>query len=143
MPVWLIIIIVVVSVAAVGGLAFFFIRKAVKKRMAEQTEIVNQNKMVISLFVIEKKKAKINEVNLPKSVVDQIPKMLKMKKLSIVTAKIGPQVMPLICDDKVFNDIPEKTNVKVEIAGIFIVGVVKEKGSNKIKSSKNNRKKHR
>ena len=46
--------------------------------------------------------------------------------MPIVKAKIGPRVMSLMCDPKVFDQIPIKAEVKAEVSGIYIVGEEKE-----------------
>jgi hypothetical protein len=46
----------------------------------------------------------------------------------IVKAKIGPQVMDLLCDEDIFNKLPERKSVNVELAGIFIAGIKQQKG---------------
>ena len=38
-------------------------------------------------------------------------------------AKVGPKVMSLMCDPKVFNTIPVKKEVKAMVSGIYITGV--------------------
>ena len=54
---------------------------------------------------------------------DQIPKYMQLKKMPVVKAKIGPKITTLLCDEKVFKDLPVKKMVKVDIAGIYIVGI--------------------
>ncbi|MFW5808167.1 MAG: hypothetical protein ACOC2H_06420 [Spirochaetota bacterium] len=98
-------------------------RKRMNKKMEEQKALVNQHKMPASIFVIEKKKGKISEAKLPKSVVDQVPAIYKLRKMPLVTAKIGPQVVTLVCEDDIFDKLPEKKNINVELAGIFIVSI--------------------
>jgi hypothetical protein len=41
-------------------------------------------------------------------------------KMPLVKAKVGPQVTTLMCDPKVFEVLPIKRNVRVELAGIYI-----------------------
>jgi hypothetical protein len=41
----------------------------------------------------------------------------------IVKAKIGPKVMSLVCDAKIFDLIPVKKEVKAVISGIYIMDV--------------------
>ena len=48
--------------------------------------------------------------------------------MPIVKAKIGPQVMSLICDDAIFEEIPVKREVKAMISGIYIVSVKNIRG---------------
>jgi uncharacterized membrane protein YqiK len=115
------IIIAVVIVALVVGFKIF--RSRMAKRVEKQQAIVNQHKVTTSIFVIEKKKGKIGDARLPKSVTDQIPTIYKIRKLPLVTAKVGPQIVTLICEENVFKKLPEKKNVRVDLAGIFIVSI--------------------
>ena len=52
-------------------------------------------------------------------VVDQVPKCIAFE-IPLVKAKIGPSVT-LLCDDKVFKTTTK--DGRVELAGIFIVGI--------------------
>ena len=65
---------------------------------------------------------------LPKMVLDQTPKALRGRKMPIVKAKIGPRVMSLMCDPKVYDQIPIKAEVKAEVSGIYIVGIKSVRG---------------
>lgn len=119
------IIIAVVVAGLVAG--FIFLRKKFRKRMNDQDSIVNQHKVVTSILVLEKRKDKVTNANMPKAVIAQIPKLYKIKKMPLVKAKIGPQVMDLLCDDSVFDKLPERKTVRVELAGIFIAGLLPDK----------------
>ena len=57
----------------------------------------------MNLYIIDMKMMKITEANLPKVVLEQVPKYMKRAKLPIVKVKVGPKVMSLICDAKVFE----------------------------------------
>ena len=120
--VWIVYGIILVVIIA-GFIAFRIIRKRLKKKVDDQKAMVEHNKRTVSIFVIEKKKAKISEANLPKMVADQIPAIYKLKKLPLITAKVGPQIITLICEDSLYDQIPDKKNVTVDVAGIFIAGV--------------------
>lgn len=111
-------------VIAVIAVVFIFLRKKFKKKVDDQQALVNQHKVVTTILVLEKKKDRLSNANIPKSVIDQIPKIYKIRKVPLVKAKIGPQVMDLICDEDVFDKLPERKSVKVELAGIFIAGVL-------------------
>ena len=74
-------------------------------------------------LVIDKKKLKIKDSNLPKVVQDQVPFYLRFRKEPLVKAKIGPKITTLMCDEKVFKELPVKRQVKVDIAGMYIVGL--------------------
>ncbi len=128
---WLIIIVVVIGAIFVG---LYFLNKWAYKKMDTQQTMIDKMKQSMSIYVIDKKRDKITNVNMPKAVIEQMPKMYKKMKLCFVQAKIGPQIMTLICDKKLFEAIPVKKNVKAEIAGIYIVGVAGVKTEKEIKA---------
>jgi len=124
--------------AVVLILAFLYLRlrKKMKSRADEQQTLVEQHKQTVSMLILDKRMDKITNANMPKSVMAQVPKMYKLKKVPLVKAKMGPQVMDFLCEEDVFDKIPVKKSVNVELAGIFIAGV---KGD-KPKSTKGKRK---
>ncbi|MCC8097529.1 MAG: hypothetical protein LIO44_03020, partial [Eubacterium sp.] len=79
-------------------------------------------------------------VNLPKIVKDQMPKLGKHMKMYFVQAKIGPQIVTLITDKNVYNAIPVKKNVKAEIAGLYIVSIAGLKSAQEMKQKKKDKK---
>ena len=54
---------------------------------------------------------------------------MRRSKLPIVKAKVGPKISILIADEKVFDLIPVKKEVKAEVSGLYIVGVKGIRGS--------------
>jgi hypothetical protein len=76
-----------------------------------------------SLLIIDKKRMKLNESGLPKIVLESTPKYLRRSKVAVVKAKIGPKVMTLMCDEKIFPMLPIKKEVKAVISGIYIMDV--------------------
>ena len=56
-------------------------------------------------------------------VIYQAPKLMRRTKLPIVKAKIGPKISILIADEKIFELIPVKKEVKADVSGLYIVGV--------------------
>ncbi|HPI90474.1 MAG TPA: hypothetical protein PK859_14305 [Spirochaetota bacterium] len=114
------IILAVVVALLVAG--YFFLRKKMKAKLDDQQSLVNQHKVPVSILVLEKRKDRVTNANIPKSVMEQIPKIYKVRKVPIVKAKIGPQVMDLLCDEDVFDKLPERKTVRVDLAGIFIAG---------------------
>ena len=56
-------------------------------------------------------------------VIDQTPKLMRRSKLPIVKAKVGPRIAIMIADEKVFDLIPIKKEIKAEVSGLYIVGV--------------------
>ena len=130
------IIIIITLIVGVVLFGLFWLNKKASKKMDAHQEMVNRSKQTTTIFVIDKKKAKITEVNMPKIVTEQMPKIYKFLKLYFVPAKIGSQILTLICDKKVFNAITVKKNVKVELAGIYIVSVVGMKTDKELKEIK-------
>lgn len=122
MTYWIpIVIILVVMIGALVGL-YFFGRKQQKKQDA-QREQMEAAKQTVSMLIIDKKRLPIKSSGLPQMVIDQTPKLLRRSKLPIVKAKIGPRIMTLVADEKVFDMIPVKKEVKATVSGIYILGV--------------------
>lgn len=128
--------IIAVIVAGIIIFALYTINKKLSVKMGNNQELIERSKQTTSIFVIDKKKSKIKEINLPKSVIDQMPKVYKFLKLHFVQAKIGSQIMTLMCDKRTFNAISIKKNIKVEIAGIYIVSVIGMKSVEELKQIK-------
>lgn len=122
---------VIVLAIVAGGL--YFLNKKATAKMGEAESFIKQNKQLTSIFVIEKKRDKITNVNMPKLVMDQVPFYQKILKNYFVQAKVGPQIITLMCDKTVFNALTEKKNIKVELAGIYIVKVVGMKSKEEMK----------
>ena len=71
---------------------------------------------------------KITESGLPKIAIDQTPKYMRWTKVPVVKAKIGPKVMTLMADEKVFQSLPVKTEAKVDVSGIYITRIRSVRG---------------
>ena len=52
-----------------------------------------------------------------------MPKSEKIRKTNLVRAKGSPQIVTLMCDKPVYQVLPVKKNVKVDLAGMYIVGI--------------------
>jgi hypothetical protein len=117
---WAIIVSVVLVIIVA---ALYFLNRWAGKRMATQNEMVEKHKQTATIYIIDKKKDKVTNANLPKAMLSQIPRMGRMMKMPLVKAKIGKDIMTLMCDNKVFPALPVKKNVTVEMAGIYIVGM--------------------
>ena len=127
-----IILLVVLGVAAVVAGLYFLNRWAYKKMDAQQS-LIDSQKMTQTIYVIDKKRDKVTNINLPKAVISQMPKTAKLMKMCFVQAKIGPQIMTFMCDKNVYAALPVKKSVKVELAGIYIVNMVGMKSKEEIK----------
>ena len=118
-----IVAIVVLVVMIVLLVVLYFVGKKMQKRQDENNAMLQANKQYVSMLIIDKKRMKIKESGLPQAVIDQTPKALRGSKMPIVKAKIGPQIMSLICDEKIFEDVPVKKEVKAAVSGIYILEV--------------------
>jgi len=115
------IVIAVILVAALIGLYFF--GKKAQKKQDEQREQLEAAKQTVSMLIIDKKRMKMKDAGLPAIVLEQTPKLLRGSKLPIVKAKVGPQIMSLVCDEKIFDNVPVKKEVKAVVSGIYITDV--------------------
>ncbi|MDF1617728.1 hypothetical protein [Petrocella sp. FN5] len=120
---WWQILLIVLAVVAVVLAILYFVGKKMQKKADGQQAMIDQQKMTVTILVIDKKKMRIKDSNLPKIVQDQVPAYLKLRKMPLVKAKIGPKISTLMCDEKVFKELPIKKNVKVDIAGMYIIGI--------------------
>lgn len=123
MSTFLNVLIVILIVLVVGLAALYFFGKKAQKKQAQQQEQIEAAKQTVSMLVIDKKRMKLKESGLPQIVIDQTPKLMRGSKLPIVKAKVGPRIMTLVCDAKVFDLVPVKKEVKAVISGIYIVDV--------------------
>lgn len=126
----LIITLIVLAVLIAITVVLYFLGKKAQKRQEEQQAQIEQYKQTVSMLIIDKKKMKLKEAGLPQQVIEQTPKLMRGQKLPIVKAKVGPQIMSLICDDKIFDEIPVKKEVKAVVSGIYITGFKSLHGKN-------------
>ena len=123
MKTWMIVsIVVVVVLVALIAILYYFGKKAQKKQ-AQQQEMLEANKQTVSMLIIDKKRMRLKDAGLPQVVLDQTPKMMRRSKLPIVKVKVGPQIMSLICDEKIFDTVPVKKEVKAVVSGIYVLSV--------------------
>lgn len=123
MKTWMIVLIVVAVVIVAAVIALYFLGKKAQKKQNEQQAALEANKQTVSMLIIDKKRMKLRDAGLPQMVLDQTPKLMRGSKLPIVKAKVGPQIMSLICDEKIFDSVPVKKEVKAVVSGLYILGV--------------------
>ena len=119
MKIFLIVLLVIIVVFVI----LYFVGKKAQKKQAEQQALLEESKQTISMLIIDKKRMKIKESGLPAVVIEQAPKLMRNSKMPIIKAKVGPQIMSLICDDKIFDSVPVKKEVKATVSGIYITAV--------------------
>ncbi len=121
---WITITLIVIAVIAViVGLLVLLYKKKVVPKYNEYESLLNENKIVLSIFIIDKYKDKLANQNFPKSVVEQIPKVARLRKFPLVKAKVGTQIMTLIVDERIFKRVPVKKMVKAELAGMYLMNI--------------------
>ena len=119
-------VILVVLIAAV--VVLYFLGRKAQKKQAEQQEQIEAYKQTVSMLIIDKKRMKLKDAGLPAAVIEQTPKLLRGSKLPIVKAKVGPQVMTLVCEESIFESVPVKKEVKATVSGIYITKVTGVRG---------------
>ena len=123
------IVLLVILVVLVGLLiGLYFFGKKTQKKQEEQQAQIEASKQTVSMLVIDKKKMKIKESGLPKVVYEQTPKYMRWAKVPVVKAKVGPKVMTLMADERVFASLPVKTEAKVVVSGLYITEIKSVRG---------------
>lgn len=116
-------LLIITAILLIALVVLYFVGKRMQKKQAEQQEMMEANKQNISMLIIDKKRMKLREAGLPQMVVDQTPRLMRGSKVPVIKAKIGPQIMTLICDEKIFDSVPVKKEVKAVVSGIYVLGV--------------------
>ena len=116
------IVILVILIGVLVGLYIF--GKKAEKKQAEQQEQMAAAAQVVSMLIIDKKKLRLKEAGLPQMVVDNTPKYLRRTKVPVVKAKIGAKIMTLMCENKVFEVLPVKKEVKAVVSGLYIQSLI-------------------
>lgn len=101
----------------------YFVGKNLQKKQEAQQAQINAAAQNVTMLIIDKKRMKLKDAGLPAIVMEQTPKMLRGSKLPIVKAKVGPKVMTFICDERIFDYVPLKKEVKAVVSGIYITSV--------------------
>lgn len=122
-----VILVILVILAIVLGVLYYFGRK-LEKRQVETQATIDAAKQVVTLMAIDKKKMKIKDAGLPAIVYEQTPWYAKRAKIPVVKAKIGSRIMTMIADEKVFLQLPLKTEAKVVISGMYITDIKSVRG---------------
>ena len=123
MSTFTIVLLVILAVLIVVVVALYFLGKKAQQKQSEQQAQIDAMKQTVSMLIIDKKRMKLRDAGLPQAVIEQTPKWLRGSKLPVVKAKVGPQVMSLICDEKIFDSVPIKKEVKAVVSGIYITDV--------------------
>ena len=129
MPLWLTIILIILAVVAAILVVLYFVGSKLQKRQAEQQSMMEAMAQTVSMLIIDKKKMKLKDAGFPPMVYEQTPKYLRRAKVPVVKTKVGPRIMTLMCDEKVFAVLPVKQEAKVVVSGIYITAIKSVRGS--------------
>ena len=124
-----IVLLVILVVLIIAMVVLYFLGKKAQKRKDEQDAQIAATAQVVPMLIIDKKRMRIKDAGLPQAVVDQTPKMMRRSKLPIVKAKVGPQIVTLVCDQKIFDLVPVKKEVKATVSGIYLTSVKAVRGT--------------
>ncbi|MDO4475439.1 MAG: hypothetical protein Q4B59_01470 [Lachnospiraceae bacterium] len=119
---WIVTLIILI-VLVVALVVLYFVGKRLQKKQDAQAEQMEAMKQTVSMLIIDKKTLPLKQSGLPQMVIDQAPKLMRRSKVPVVKAKVGPRIMTFIADNKVFDLIPVKKEVKAVISGIYIMDV--------------------
>ena len=106
----------------------YFVGRRLQKKQEESQASIDAAAQTMNFFIIDKKKMKLSEAGLPKMVVEQTPKYLRRAKLPMIKVKVGPRVMSLICDAKVYETLAPKQEVKATVSGIYVTSAKRIRG---------------
>lgn len=123
-----IVLIVILVLLIIALVALYIFGKKAEKKQAAQREQMEAAAQVISMLIIDKKKMKLKESGLPATVIENTPKYLRRTKIPVVKAKIGPRIMTLMCENKVFEVLPVKKEVKAVVSGLYITEIKSVRG---------------
>ena len=124
---WIIILIILAILVGIL-IVLYFVGKRMQKKQDEQQEQIEASKQQVTLLIIDKKRLPVKQSGLPQQVIDSTPWYARRGKLPIVKAKVGPQIVNMVCDEGIFDTIPLKTQIKADVSGIYIVGARTMKG---------------
>lgn len=122
------VLLVILVLAAIVLAVLYFLGRKLEKRQVEQQAMLEAAKQTVSMLVIDKKKLKIRDAGLPKMVYEQTPKYMRWAKVPVVKAKVGPKIMTLMADERVFALLPVKAEAKVVVSGIYITEIKSVRG---------------
>ena len=114
---------IIIAILIIAIVVLYFLGKKAQKKQAEQKEAIDAAKQSVSMLIIDKKRMKLKDAGFPAYVLEQTPKIMRNSKVPVVKAKIGPQIMTLICEESIFDDVPVKKEVKASVSGMYITEV--------------------
>ena len=117
------ILIVILIILVVAVVVLYFVGRKMQQKQIEQEKQMKAVEQSVSMLIIDKKQMKLKDAGLPAAVIEQTPKYMRRAKLPILKVKVGPQIMSLICEEKIFDSVPVKKEVKASVSGIYVLSV--------------------
>ena len=114
------VVLVILVILVVALVVLYFLGRRLEKRQVEQQAVIEAAAQVATVMAIDKKKMKLKDAGLPSIVYEKTPWYAKRAKVPIVKVKVGPKIATMIADEKVFLQLPLKTEAKVVISGLYI-----------------------
>ena len=115
------IVIAVILIGVIISLAVW--GKKQQKKMDETEEKIAAASQTVTMLVIDKRRCGLIKPVCLRWLSKLRQSMQRMAKVPIVKAKVGPKVMILISDNKIFDMIPVKQEIKATVSGIYITNV--------------------
>lgn len=122
------VILIILAVILVILAVLFIVGRKLQKKQESQQASIEAAAQSMNFFIIDKKMMKLKDAGLPKIVMEQTPKYMRRAKLPILKVKVGPRVMSLICDTKVFQTLAPKQEVKATVSGIYVTSAKRIRG---------------
>ena len=100
---------VVICILIALAVALYFLYRFGQKmqvRQVESQKAIETYSQKVSMLIIDKKRMKLKEAPFPPELYEKTPFYLKFTKVYVVKAKVGPRVANLMCDKRVFDEIP-------------------------------------
>ena len=117
------VLLIIAIILLIVMVVLYFLGKKAQKKKEEQDAQVAAAAQSVSMLIIDKKRMRLKDAGLPQQVLAQTNKLMQRSKLPIVKAKVGSRVMTFIADEKIFEEIPVKKEVKATVSGLYITGV--------------------
>ena len=110
------VLLIIAIILLIVMVVLYFLGKKAQKKKEEQDAQVAAAAQSVSMLIIDKKRMRLKDAGLPQQVLAQTNKLMQRSKLPIVKAKVGSRVMTFIADEKIFEEIPVKKEVKATVS---------------------------
>jgi hypothetical protein len=128
MAVWARVLLIILAVVVVLLVVLMIVGSKMQKKQLAQKEQLDAMAQTMSMLVIDKKIMRLCDAQLPKEVMEQTPKYMRKSKVPFVKVKVGPRIMTLMADPKVYEVIPVKKEIKAVVSGIYITEIKSVRG---------------